>query len=168
MDFVFDGKTYSVDLEPAALADEIKGKVNDTHFSPTVIKVSDNCLILFSSDMVQRAYVAASGDKVFVHINGKVISLDKVTEERKNFSKDALEFGAKDHVSTPMPGKVVKILVEVGEKVTQKQPLVIVESMKMENELRAPANGTVKSIHFAAGDLVGTGQPIIRLEPEES
>ena len=41
------------------------------------------------------------------------------------------------------------------------------ESMKMENELKSPADGVVKSIHFGPGDLVGTGQPIIRLEPDE-
>ncbi len=167
MDFIFDGKTYTVDLEPASPGGEIKAKVNNTEFNQAAIKISENCLILVNGDRVSKVYVAESGDKLYAHIDGRVIALGKVDENRKSFSRDALEFGAKDQVSTPMPGKVVKILVEVGEKVALKQPLVIVESMKMENELKSPANGTVKSIHFAAGDLVGTDQPIIKIEPEE-
>ncbi len=64
-----------------------------------------------------------------------------------------------------MPGKVVKILVKEGDKVTARQPLVIVESMKMENEIKSPTDGKVKSIHFGPGDLVKPGQPIIKLAP---
>jgi biotin carboxyl carrier protein len=167
MDFMFDGKAYTVELEPATSAGEIKAKVNNAEFNQTAIKISENCLLLISGDKVLKAYVAESGDKLYAHIDGRVIVLEKVVEDRGNFSRDSIEFGAKDEVSTPMPGKVVKILVEVGEKVTLKQPLVIVESMKMENELKSPTKGTIKSIHFAAGDLVGTGQPILKIEPEE-
>ncbi len=65
-----------------------------------------------------------------------------------------------------MPGKIVKILVAEGDKIKARQPLVIVESMKMENEIKSPTDGTVKSIHFGPGDLVGTGQPIIKIEPD--
>jgi biotin carboxyl carrier protein len=167
MDFIINAKTYSVDLETAASSGEISGKINDRSVNLSAIKISERCLLLFSGDRVRRAYVASHGDKVFVHLDGQVVTLEKITEDRKSYSKEALEFGAKDQVSTPMPGKVVKILVEVGQKVALKQPLVIVESMKMENELKSPSNGIVKSIHFAPGDLVGTGQPIIRIEPEE-
>ncbi len=166
MDYVFDGKTYQVDLEPMTPTGEVKGKVNETAFNGTAARISENCLLIVNGNNIQRAYIAPADNRVYVHINGRVITLEKVTEDRKSFSKDAIEFGAKDQVSTPMPGKVVKILVKTGERVVLKQPLVIVESMKMENELKSPSNGVVKSIHFGPGDLVGTGQPIIKLEPE--
>jgi biotin carboxyl carrier protein len=167
MEYIFDGKTYSVDLGPTSPAGEISSKVNDKSITISMARISENCLLIFKGDKVQKVYAAASGQKVFVHLNGQVIALEKIADDRKSFSKDALEFGAKDHVATPMPGKVVKILVAVGDKIALKQPLVIVESMKMENELKSPSNGTVKSIHFVPGDLVGTGQPIIKIEPEE-
>ncbi len=167
MEFVFEGKTYQVDLEPLTLTGEIKGKVNETAFNGTAARISENCLLIANGESIQRAYIAPAENKLYIHISGRIIALEKVTEDRKNFSKDALEYGAKDQVSTPMPGKVVKILVKIGERVALKQPLVIVESMKMENELKSPSNGVVKSIHFGPGDLVGTGQPIIKLEPEE-
>jgi biotin carboxyl carrier protein len=167
MEYLFDGKTYTVDLGPASAAGKINGKVNEKPVDFTMTQISEHSLLLFRGDKVQKAYIASGGQQVFVHLSGQVIALEKITEDRKSFSKDAMEYGAKDHVATPMPGKVVKILVAVGDKITLKQPLVIVESMKMENELKSPSNGTVKSIHFAPGDLVGTGQPIIKIEPEE-
>ena len=168
MDFVFDSKLYSVELESQAASGEIKAKVNEESFTPSVIRISDNTILFLFGDKIQKAYVASDNGKVFVHIDGKVVVFDKVIEGQKSFSREALEYGSKDQVSTPMPGKIVKILVKEGDRVTLKQPLVIVESMKMENELKSPSNGVIKSIHFAAGDLVGTGQPIIRIEPEES
>lgn len=75
--------------------------------------------------------------------------------------------GEKDKVFAPMPGKVVKILVGVGDEVNEKQPLVIVEAMKMENQINSRANGRVRTIHFNAGDQVGTDLPIIELDLSE-
>ncbi|MCJ7577768.1 MAG: biotin/lipoyl-binding protein, partial [candidate division Zixibacteria bacterium] len=67
----------------------------------------------------------------------------------------------------PMPGKIVKILVREGDKVRKGQGLVIVEAMKMENEIRSPGAGIVKKINFKEGNLVDTADLIIELEPEE-
>jgi biotin carboxyl carrier protein len=66
-----------------------------------------------------------------------------------------------------MPGKVVKIGVKVGDEVRKNQTLVIVEAMKMENEIKSPIPAKVKKINFKEGDLVDTGQPIVELEPKE-
>ncbi len=57
-------------------------------------------------------------------------------------------------VKSPMPGKVVKVLVSEGDVVEQGQPLVVVEAMKMENELTAPVAGVVRAVHVQAGDTV--------------
>jgi biotin carboxyl carrier protein len=66
-----------------------------------------------------------------------------------------------------MPGKIVKIMVAVGDEVTEKQPMVIVEAMKMENQVNCRAKGKVKAVNFAPGDQVDTESPIIELELEE-
>jgi biotin carboxyl carrier protein len=65
-----------------------------------------------------------------------------------------------------MPGLVVKIPVEVGQEVEEGTVLAIVEAMKMENELRAPRNGRVKSIFFSEGQQVDALKPIVELEQE--
>ena len=63
-----------------------------------------------------------------------------------------------------MPGKVVRVLVEPGAKVAARQPLVVVEAMKMENELGATRAGTVKELPVAEGTAVETGRVLAVIE----
>jgi biotin carboxyl carrier protein len=58
------------------------------------------------------------------------------------------------HILAPMPGRVVKVLVKVGDSVAARQGVVVVEAMKMENELRSPKAGTVTEVRAAEGALV--------------
>lgn len=68
-------------------------------------------------------------------------------------------------IKSPMPGKVVKILVEVGAEVQPGEALIVVEAMKMENELAAAAPGRVKEIRVQTGSAVEGGAVLISLEP---
>jgi biotin carboxyl carrier protein len=63
-----------------------------------------------------------------------------------------------------MPGKVTKIAVVEGENVRKNQTLVIVEAMKMENEIKTAIDGVVTKIHVAVGDLVDSERPLIEVE----
>jgi biotin carboxyl carrier protein len=67
-------------------------------------------------------------------------------------------------VQSPMPGKVVKVLVAVGEDVKAGQGVVVVEAMKMENELKSPKDGKVKAVAVKEGQAVEAGQSLITLE----
>lgn len=66
-------------------------------------------------------------------------------------------------VSAPMPGNVLKINVNVGDKVASGQTVAILEAMKMENEIASPADGVVASINVSQGDSVNTGDVLITL-----
>lgn len=70
-------------------------------------------------------------------------------------------------VSAPMPGLVVDVAVTEGDVVQKQQPIVILEAMKMENELRAPAAGVVKTIRVKAGSAVDQNQILVVLGPPE-
>lgn len=169
-EFTFGDKQYTVNIDKVdsnnsvSLKVDINGELLSLNASP----VSSNCYLLSPQNKNLRIYAALNDGNVFVYVNGQVIRLGKITGDQQKYSREVLEFGAKDQITTPMPGKIVKILVAEGEKVAAKQPLVIVESMKMENEIKSPANGTIKSIHFKAGDLVESGQPIIKITPDEA
>ena len=63
----------------------------------------------------------------------------------------------------PIPGKLVKVLVKTGERVTSAQPLLVLEAMKMENELRAPRDGVVSRLHAGEGETVEAGQELISI-----
>ena len=67
-------------------------------------------------------------------------------------------------ITAPIPGLVVKILVEVGQSVKDEQPLVLLEAMKMENEIRAVRDGVVKSIGISAGERVEQNAILVVLE----
>jgi biotin carboxyl carrier protein len=64
-------------------------------------------------------------------------------------------------IAAPMPGKIVRVLVSPGDVVRARQPLVVVEAMKMENELRADRDGTVVEVHAREGSSVEAGTLLI-------
>lgn len=67
-------------------------------------------------------------------------------------------------VTAPMPGKIIDVLVKVGDKVSEDDELVILEAMKMENPIYAPADGVVKEIRVAKADTVDSEQVLLVLE----
>lgn len=73
-----------------------------------------------------------------------------------------------DHsLGAPMPGQVLKIFVEVGDRVAKGDPLIVLEAMKMEHQIVAPCDGLVESIGCRVGELVQPGVDLIALVPQE-
>jgi biotin carboxyl carrier protein len=66
-------------------------------------------------------------------------------------------------IRAPMPGKIVKVLVKAGEAVTAGQPVVVVEAMKMENEVRATRDGSVQTVHVTEGQPIDGNAPLVTL-----
>lgn len=69
-------------------------------------------------------------------------------------------------IRAPMPGLVVRVQVEPGQRVAAGAPVVVLEAMKMENQLKAPAAGVVRAIHVRPGDAVEKGKGLIDIGPE--
>jgi biotin carboxyl carrier protein len=69
-----------------------------------------------------------------------------------------------ERVSAPMPGKIIRVLVHTRETVRARQPLIVVEAMKMENELRAGRGGTVAEIHVQEGQSVEAGALLVVIQ----
>jgi 3-methylcrotonyl-CoA carboxylase alpha subunit len=84
-----------------------------------------------------------------VHEDGRTLftRLDPLTYEQ---SEDVSDF----RLSAPMPGNVIRVLVKAGDEVSSGQPLLVLEAMKMEHTIVAPANGIVEEVFFQPGDLV--------------
>ena len=70
-------------------------------------------------------------------------------------------------VSANIPGKIVTIEVEVGQEVTVGQVILILEAMKMQNEIQAPVNGKVVSVNCEEGQSIEANVPLVVIEPEE-
>jgi biotin carboxyl carrier protein len=70
-------------------------------------------------------------------------------------------------LKAPMPGLVVRVLAFPGQKVVEGTSLIVLEAMKMENELKAPAAGIIQAVSVTAGQTVERGQPLVQLAPLE-
>jgi biotin carboxyl carrier protein len=98
--------------------------------------------------------VSLAGAKVVVEI------IDPLTLKRRS-REDA--GGAGGVVKALMPGRIVRLLVNQGDTVRKGASLLILEAMKMENEIQAPADGTIDEIFVNAGDTVEAGTPLLHI-----
>ena len=90
------------------------------------------------------------------------VRLQDPTQVRSGGAKEFAEGEAV--IESPMPGRVVTIKVQVGATVQEGEGIIIVEAMKMENELHAPKGGKIKSIAVKVGDAVEAGQELVVIE----
>ncbi len=101
-----------------------------------------------------------------IGIGAERFTADAVDERTRTIREmtGAGEDVADKTITAPMPGLVLRVEVEVGQAVRAGQGVVVVEAMKMENELKAPADGVVASISVQAGQTVDKGATLIVLE----
>lgn len=114
-------------------------------------------VIRIEIDGVQRAFkITEAGDELHVHssLGSRVIK----RPPRHPMRQASSEQGS---ANSPMPGKVLKILVEAGQKVSVGDPLIILEAMKMEHTMRTVVDGVVESILVGDGEVVGPGQLLV-------
>ena len=107
-----------------------------------------------------------SEDEYRVLVDGRNYRVHLVDERRVRVGggQSDIDLQGRQKVSVPMPGKVIAVLVSEGDNVERGQGLVIVEAMKMENEVRSPIAGEVKEIKVKPGDAVEGGAVLVVVE----
>jgi biotin carboxyl carrier protein len=167
---------YYVTVDPGANAKPTTVDLVDLPGGGLEVKVDDHPL---------EVDFARVGSQFSVRVDGKVVDLTtegappdlgavarghrafvRVESERMRSadrSKKAPSAGGDRVVKSPMPGRVVKVLVAKGDSVTVGQGLVVLEAMKMENEVRARAAGTVAEVHVASGAAVEGNAKLVTL-----
>ena len=110
--------------------------------------------------------IDVSEDDYRVLVDGRNYHIHLLDERRMRLGgvQAGIELQGRQRVSVPMPGKVVAVLVSEGDKVERGQGLVIVEAMKMENEVRSPIHGEVKEVKVKAGDSLEAGATLLVVE----
>ncbi len=93
-----------------------------------------------------------------------VEALDERTRAIRDLSAASAAAAGPSPLVAPMPGLVVRVQVAVGDQVAPGQGLVVMEAMKMENELRASSAGTVRAVHATPGAAVDKGAVLVELE----
>jgi biotin carboxyl carrier protein len=106
----------------------------------------------------------AAGD-LTVTVDGTQVPV--VLNGRRRHRRDGAKGSGSDRpekLTAPMPGKIVRVLVKAGDKVVARQPLVVVEAMKMENELRSGRDGVVAEVHASEGQSVDRGALLVVIQ----
>jgi biotin carboxyl carrier protein len=131
------------------------GRVSATEFS---VLVGERSVRVVATKQ-DGAITARAGGRMYAPV---------VESERermlRRYARQTGETGSKKELHAPMPALVVRVEVAVGDNVKPGQGLVVLEAMKMENELKATMGGRVKAVHVTAGNPVEKGELLLVLE----
>ena len=128
-------------------------------------QLSAHMYSLLVEDQSFTVDVTEKDDQYTVSCEGKTFQFSLLDERRALRPGEGGSSGVGDtEVRSLMPGKIVEVLVSVGDEVGQDQGVLIMEAMKMENEVRASTAGTVTAILVAEGQAVEAGELLLELE----
>jgi biotin carboxyl carrier protein len=152
-------RTREVELAPLGKG-RWRVRVDDAEFELSAEVMPDGKLRLVSDGRTTVAEVTPAGTRRFVRLGTMEFVLDREASGRSRT-------GSTPHAGSleaPMPGVVTKVMVVVGDEVAKGQPLVAIEAMKMEHQIRAPRAGRVKRVAASPGLMVQSGAVLVELD----
>jgi biotin carboxyl carrier protein len=130
------------------------GRVADLTGRPAVTRLADGAYRVDAEGRSEIVYVARTPSGWWAFVNGQVFQSSVGTPVAGGGRRRAAAGGAAQAVAAPMPATVIKVLVKAGDAVKKGDTVVVLEAMKMELPLRAPADARVEAVHCREGDLV--------------
>ena len=164
-EFKINGEIQRIECDVSK--SQIKALVNGEECVFDYLRLSENCLHITGKGGNLLVYFAQAKGKTHIFINGEKYIVEDSAADSHFASGAGGMVADKGLVTSPMPGTIIKFLVSEGDMVEVDQGLVIVEAMKMENEIRSTIKAKVKKINFQPGDAVDVGMSIIDLEELE-
>jgi biotin carboxyl carrier protein len=124
-----------------------------------VILAAPNAVSVILNGTAFEVHIAPSLDGTYKLQTGPHEFLADVRDPRdwRGRQAGALEAEGRQQIVAPMPGKVIRLLVNAGDRVEAGQGLMVVEAMKMQNEIRSPKKGKVERLHAKVGQAVNAG-----------
>jgi biotin carboxyl carrier protein len=120
--------------------------------------------ILLERRSYEVSLVPQGPGELTVHVNGRAVTVRVQRFGSRRAGAGGGDARGAGRVVAPMPGRIAKVLVRVGETVAARQGLVVVEAMKMENELRSPRAGRVTEVRATEGALVEGNAVLVVIE----
>ena len=167
-DITIDGKPHKVELERLEASGRWRCRLDGEEIDVDVVQTTPGVLSLLihgKSIEVQRERMEGEEDRdLRLAIRGRRFAAE-VRDPRALRSRraDAESQGPKK-VTAPMPGKVIRRLVEEGQQVESGAALIVIEAMKMQNEIKSPKAGTVRQLSIAEGAAVNAGDVLAIIE----
>jgi biotin carboxyl carrier protein len=164
-EFLIDGQTITLELERRG-AGEFVARFGADAWAVQASPLDAHTVAVHLGERVFLGAAAEADGRVHVAVGGRHFTLADTARQEANSGGSAEHLAGRILVS-PMPGTVVKLLVEVGDTVARGQLCAVVEAMKMENELRAGCDGTVASVRAAEKQQVAGGETLVEIDPTE-
>jgi biotin carboxyl carrier protein len=167
-----EGQQHEVSVELDGRGEPVRVRVDDVWH--TVRHGADDALLVRTTgdDGPQHTVMLSPGPRPsHAAVGGDVLAVEVRSAQEAALAAALASAGGRGGSGTikaPMPGRVVRVLVTEGEAVQADAPLLIVEAMKMENEVRTPTAGVVRKLSIAAGDTVEAGQLLCEIAPPEA
>jgi len=161
MDFKIQNQTYNVVSK--ITNGQLNSTINGNNVNYKIEQIDQNDYYLWIDGKKYTTYRFADKKSIFVWVDGFSFKFDLLDKEHQT-NQDSSENLNRQEVIAPMPGSVVKILVELEQKVEESQPLIIIEAMKMETTLYSQISGIVKEINCQEKDQVDSDRVLIVIE----
>jgi biotin carboxyl carrier protein len=154
VDLEIDGIPWRADVRP--LPERWQVVVDGRQLEARVTRIGDRWSVLVGAPGARshrscELVLEDRDGRLVAHLDGRAVSVSPALPPSRDDAGRATRGGGAQRVSAPMPGRVVKVLVKPGDRVAAGAPLVVVEAMKMENEVRAGAAGVVTEVLVAEG-----------------
>jgi acetyl/propionyl-CoA carboxylase alpha subunit len=138
--------------------------IDGTAYEVDWSRIREGVISLLMDGRSHTVQVARSDGGLTVDVDGQHFVLGTGSRDDDSAVAAGAGGGGGGIIKAPMPGSVVKVMVAEGDEVTVGTGIVVVEAMKMENEVRSEVDGTVKKVNVAAGDSVGTSEVMVEIE----
>lgn len=142
--------------------EKIFARIDEREYEIEASEVERNVFLFKHENQIYEIYVAPNN---IVNVGNRQFEINLIDPKKLRSASGSAE--NKDgiaEIKTAMPGKLVRILVEIGAEVKQGEGILVVEAMKMQNEMKSPKDGIVKEIRFAEGDTVNAGDVLAIIE----
>jgi biotin carboxyl carrier protein len=157
-----DGESVEVEIDRQG--DALTAHVGDRSYSLEVTDLENGVFAIRDGVRLHQA-VVSPGVPTRVTVGDKEFEIEITDPKRlRSTGLGAEHAGGAAEIKTMMPGKVVRILVEIGTEVKKGDGVIVVEAMKMQNEMKSPKDGVVKELRSTEGSTVNAGDILVVIE----
>ena len=161
LSFWLDDKEFRLSVEEK-VKNDIQVSLGKRKYHVSVEFLSSDEILLNIDGKIHNIIINSNSLFYSVYVDGRFFKIEK-----KSVSQILGEKGAKPKkrdIKTSMPGRIVKVFLKEGEKVKEDQAVLVLEAMKMQNEIKSPQSGIITKINLAAGDSVEAGSLLFSVE----
>ena len=166
MKFVARHGGEEIPIEVERLADSYRVRIGDRWINVDMVDAGRFLRSVRLDDGTQLSLIHhRSGTTHEISLGDTTIHVDIVDPLSMKGRRGADDMGAAGTIKALMPGRIVRVTVTKGESVRKGAGLLVLEAMKMENEIQAPADGIVDEVFVEAGQTVDSGADLVRIAP---